>query len=404
MPAAWSAGADLHLSGGEYQLTTETRGADAFWTITPERPIWGSQRFVLRSSRSLKSERDIDPPGDHSAGKRSGRCLSGRRQRDGPPADDRELCWSRKDTVCVTIRAREFTSGGHVGRCISGDQESWALRVQLPRDAAETSDSEEGSARVAFAEMIVRSCRIGRASAGPCTRRRQWFALVVRASRRQLAALGDGRLQSRHSAPLVIRDMVDPLDDHRQSRIGLIWKTERPRTTPRSTWPVVLPRAGSGPATTLVSVYTPSRDAIRGDGAGLEPVTMAELEMARADWLARCIGDLVAKIDRSSGRDHEKLVSLLINHEMALRSARERPRRLIQGRPRLHNRSAQDFDPFRLARSARMETIRRAGLEEISRPPGVIWVKPPSISPGPLSASPNRPSRIASVSWGGRSH
>ena len=48
---------------------------------------------------------------------------------------------------------------------------------------------------------------------------------------------------------------------------------------------------------------------------------MARLDMARADWLAQSIRESLAKLDRSSGRDHERLVSLLINHELALRAA-----------------------------------------------------------------------------------
>ena len=91
MPAAWAAGVALHLSGSEYQLTKETRGPDAFWTITPERPIWGSQRFVLQSEPSAGVGTRDRPPGDHSPGRRSRRCLSGHRQRDRPAGDDREL-------------------------------------------------------------------------------------------------------------------------------------------------------------------------------------------------------------------------------------------------------------------------------------------------------------------------
>ena len=114
-----------------------------------------------------------------------------------------------------------------------------------------------------------------------------------------------------------------PCDDRRPSRVGLIWKTGPSSTSPAGQqWQVPLPRAGTGSATTLVSVYAPPRMVMNADDyGGLEPVGMARLEMARADWFARNVGDLVAKFDRSSGRDHEKLVSLLINHEMALRSA-----------------------------------------------------------------------------------
>jgi hypothetical protein len=73
----------------------------------------------------------------------------------------------------------------------------------------------------------------------------------------------------------------------------------------------------------------------------------------------------VAKIDRSSGRDHEKLVSLLINHEMALRAARRSIRALDPARTKMENgRIDSDFELIRSARTARNETIVRAGLEQ----------------------------------------
>ena len=62
MPASWSAAADLHFPGGGHQLTTETRGQTAVWTITPERPVWGSQRLVMRSSRPLPADREMPFP------------------------------------------------------------------------------------------------------------------------------------------------------------------------------------------------------------------------------------------------------------------------------------------------------------------------------------------------------
>ena len=62
MPVAWSTTSGLRLSGDEYQLTTETRGPFAYWSITPRRPIRGSERFVLHAVRSLTGEREIIHP------------------------------------------------------------------------------------------------------------------------------------------------------------------------------------------------------------------------------------------------------------------------------------------------------------------------------------------------------
>ena len=116
--------------------------------------------------------------------------------------------------------------------------------------------------------------------------------------------------------------------------------------------------------TALVAVYTPPHVTIQGDLAGLAPTTMAGIEMARADWLARAIGDLVAKLDRSSGREHEKLVSLLIDHEMALRSAERSSQRLEPASTKTEKIGAErNSEKVQAARAAGVETTRRAGLE-----------------------------------------
>ena len=115
------------------------------------------------------------------------------------------------------------------------------------------------------------------------------------------------------------------LEDSRQPHVSLIWQTsasgsrfERDRTGL-----VGIPRVGRGDGHDLVTVYVPrgfyARERRRGSADRLR---CARLEMARADWLARSINEFLPKIDRSSNRDHQKLVAMLIGHEMHLKSAR----------------------------------------------------------------------------------
>jgi hypothetical protein len=92
---------------------------------------------------------------------------------------------------------------------------------------------------------------------------------------------------------------------------------------------------------------------------------MARLEMARAEGIARAISDFLVNLDRSSGRDHERLVSWLINQEMALRSAERSAQWSEWGRTRLPNDGAHaDLEMIRSARAAIVETIQGAGLTE----------------------------------------
>ncbi len=130
---------------------------------------------------------------------------------------------------------------------------------------------------------------------------------------------------------------------------------------------------------------------------------MARLEMARSDWLARCVGDLVAKIDRSSGRDHEKLVSLLINHEMALRSA-HRSIQALNPAPTKVEKSRIDND-FALIRSAAPPETKRSyepDSTKTSRPRGLIWEKALLLRLDRSWVYQNRAPPIVSASWAGR--
>ena len=69
MPAAWAADADLRLLESELPIDAgRRRGPDAFWTITPARPIWGSQT-VCASSDPCSGRRSRDRlPGNLAAG------------------------------------------------------------------------------------------------------------------------------------------------------------------------------------------------------------------------------------------------------------------------------------------------------------------------------------------------
>jgi len=368
MPVAWAAGAELRLTGGGYQLTTETRGPSAFWTITPERPIWGSQRFVLRSTRPLGADREIVHPEISPLGKGAVDAYLGIVNATGRPPTIESSAGLEKIPYATRFQAREFAkSAGIPVSAFRVIRESWGLLVHLPRDAAQANDSEDGSARVAFGDMMVVALpdrsSIGRAVYETVPGSGSLLSFQLPTGSSLLWATVD----SNPATPLRSSSGTWSIavDDRRQSRVSLIWKTAAAASpSSGSTWPVVLPRTGTGPATTVVAVYTPPQIVIRGDFAGLEPTTMAGVEMARADWLARSIGDLVAKLDRSSGRDHEKLVSLLINHEMALRSAERSDPRGEPAATKTENDGAErNSEQVRAARAARVEITRRAGLE-----------------------------------------
>ena len=399
MPAAWAAGVALHLTDSEFQLTKEFRGPDAFWTITPARPIWGSQRFVLEASRPLESESAIVHPEIAPRGEGVVDAYLSIVNATGRPVTIESFVGLDRIRYGSKFQAREFaTSAGTAFGAFRVMQKSWVLRVQSPKGVSQDGDTREGFARVAFADITLEAkpdrSTIGRAAYDTVPGTGPSFSFELPPESSLLWATVDfNPVTPLRSATGTWSIACDP---HRQSRIGLLWKTDP--SAPGATWPVPLPRAGVGPAMTLVSIYSPVGSIVRqGNNAGLELGGMARLEMARADRLAHSIGELVARFDRSSGREHEKLVSLLINHEMALRGAQRIVRWTVRaGTDEQSGRVEHDLNLIRAARAARDETMRRAGLDKDLSSARIYLGEMPANQARPIGGvpEPNEPDRI----------
>jgi hypothetical protein len=104
---------------------------------------------------------------------------------------------------------------------------------------------------------------------------------------------------------------------------------------------------------------------IGGDLGGLEPASTSRFELARAERLGRVIREQVNRIDRVSGRDHEKLVSVLITQEMALRDAERSFRWSESQTPKpTDSRGPAELRMIESVRAERLELLRRARLED----------------------------------------
>ena len=212
MPASWSSAAELHFSGGGHQLTTETRGQTAFWTITPERPVWGSQRLVLRSSRPLQADREITYPEISPLGRGAVDACLAVVNATGRPATIENPVGLERIEYSSRFQAREFAAPSGVrARCVSGGQ-----RVADSQGAI--APRHCGCGRFARRIGSTGICRRdGRGHARPFepgsshvrAGSRQRLVPVVRASPGQHASVGDRRLEPRHSAPVELRGMVD---------------------------------------------------------------------------------------------------------------------------------------------------------------------------------------------------
>ncbi len=367
MPAAWASQATLHPSGEDFQLTSETRGPSAFWSITPRRPFWGSHRFVIRSTLPLSADREIVYPELVPQGKGAFDAYLGIVNATGHPLKSEGLTGLKPIDYATRFQDKEFERDvGTPDRAFHVLRNPWVLRIQLPRGAAESGGSQDDAARVALADltmtMLPDRSIIGRAVYDTVPDSGHLLTIRLPAGSSILWAAVDSNptipLQSGPGAWSIV------LDGRREERICVIWKTGPAQSpAPRSdSWPIALPRAGVGTSRSLLTVFTPADLTVEGIPAGFEPASMVGLEMARADAIAQSIRSFLGQLDRSSGRDHERLVSLLINHELAVRSAERGSRWSEWGRTRTPDDAALERIPK--ARSAVDEAVSSAGLPD----------------------------------------
>jgi hypothetical protein len=369
LPAAWAAQAQLLLSGSEYQLTTETRGQTAFWTITPERPLWGSQRFVLRSTLSPPADRVVNYPEITPLGQGSVDAYVGIVNATGRPISTENVVGLQKIPFETRFKTKEFAQGlGSPVAAFRVGLKSWSLGARLARNLPEVNHARNGGARVELADLTV-TVLPDRSSMG-----RAIYETVAESGRNlsfELPPLSELLWTTVDSNPVIpLQSSAGVwsilLDEGRQSRVSVIWRTAAPEERSGGSMSApALPQAGAGPTTSLVTLYTSASLSIQGSPAGLESATASQLELARADAFARSLRDFLSKMDRSFGRDHEKLVSLLINQELALRSAlRSAAWGDRQGTSARIDRAQREAAVTRAARNDSIEMVRKAGLDD----------------------------------------
>ncbi len=365
LPAVWAARATMH-DAGEFQITRETRGVSAFWTITPQRPIWGSRRFVLRSSIPLPAEREIVHPEIAPLG------LGNLDERVSIlNATSRALTTDSSVGLRAIARNEGFSSpefqrlGNRVGvfRVVN---EPWVLRVQSPREKTAPREGleESATARQADLAVVVAADRsqLGRVfyDVSPDARA---FAFLLPESATLLWASVDGA----PATPLrSARELWSvPVNPARASRVGLLWSAPPPQGSSRGKRVTVrFPEASGASTPAVIAIHAPRSLAAAPVAGSLEAVSAARYDLARADAQALATRDFLPRIDRSSSRDHERLTSYLVNHELILRDAdRSALRdRLVAGSARAQS-ALKDAEMVALARVEWAELTRGLGLE-----------------------------------------
>ncbi len=139
IPSAWAAGAKLHLSGDELQTTASALDSSAFWKVVPGRPLWGSHRFVLRSTLPLGADREIAYPEVAPLGWGAVDAYLGIVNATGHTLASPDATGLKPIAYATHFRDREFTrDAGTPAGAFHVAKEVWALRVQLPRNGAGT--------------------------------------------------------------------------------------------------------------------------------------------------------------------------------------------------------------------------------------------------------------------------
>ncbi|AMV37126.1 hypothetical protein [Planctomyces sp. SH-PL62] len=372
VPAAWAPHARLRLTGQEHQLTTESRDGWTFWTITPERPIWGSQRVVLRSRAPIAAGQEVGFPKVVPLGLGVVDTAVALVFATATVPTTAGSAGLRQISHASRFQDEEFGAAtGLAARAyhVDVDVDRWSLDVQTPTGDDAGLGGGDVTARVRDAELLCVLAPDGGAT-GTATYRTEprsgpFLTVAPPEAGRLLRAAVDGA---------AVRPLLDaesrwviPLGDQAARSVTLTWAAEGAGAGAeiQGRRDLGLPRVGDGRTPTLVVLHLPADEAIDASSLGLEAVGPERQQLERADRVARQVVDLIAEMDRGSGRDRGRLVSLLIEHESALRGAERAllaaSRSADRGR---RDRAARDLDVIKGSRLQLVEALHSTGLEE----------------------------------------
>jgi len=257
---------------------------------------------------------------------------------------------------------------GTNSRAFHVQRDNWSLKVQIPPATDDAGGTAKESARVVSADVNV-TMLPDRSLQG-----RAVYETQAHTGRFLLAELPpDSTLlwttvDQSPTAPLRSSEgrWLIPLGEQGPCRVCLFWSATDPVVgSTGSGWSLILPSAGVGRVSTLVTLHLPDHLAIKPSLAGLELTVPDRMELERADRIARQITEFIAQIDRSSGRDRERATSLLIAHEMSLRSAERSLRWSARVGDRTRKeRAERDLEVIQSTRKALFETLRAAAMDD----------------------------------------
>jgi hypothetical protein len=380
LPTAWAGSARVQVVGDTHQLATEALGTNTYWMIRPDHTIWGSQRVIVRSAIPLPRSGtlafpDLSPLGRGGAVdtylalvNASGRELV----TEGSPglqpiADDSRF------------HADEFPATPGVSPSVYHVlREGWSLKVHGPGEPRSTGRLAD-EARVLLAELAC-TLRDDGAVVGlavyeveprsgaflaldPPTRSRPLWATVNNIPTPPLRAASGQWLIPIPPAEESAGPSQVPV------QVRLIWESapNPPAGEGADPHPLPLPALAQRNIPLFVTIHLPAAVDVTSPNGSLTLVPRERLEVARLEWQGRRITDALGKLDRSSQRECEALVSSLVQFELLKRDA-ERTAHWSQTSPHPYRdlRVARLEERVAIASRALSDALRNAALEEFA--------------------------------------
>lgn len=365
LPSDWATKGRIQVAGRDQPLVAESRDRLTTWTITPGRPVWGSRRLVLRSRMPIAPGQELAFPEVAPLGLGFVDASLALVFATSSLPTTSGTAGLRPIPYASRFQDEEF--GGAIGlapRAFHVDKEGWTLTVQAPPGEPAGPAGRDASAGVRSADVAVvirpDGSTLGLADYQAEPRTGRFLAVAPPEGARLIRAAVDGAAVE----PLLDADgrWTVPLGDSPSRLVSVAWTADPP---PAGAAGPALPRAGDGRVPALVSVYAPAQAVVRSTLGGLEAAGPERIELDRADRIARRALDLVADMDRASGRDRGRLVSLLIDHESTLREAEHALLSATRSPDRTRrDRAARDLEVVKSARIQLSESLRSTGMEE----------------------------------------
>ncbi len=406
LPSDWARGASVWLDGVPYRPQTDRRRdpdtlrESTYWSIRPDRPVWGSQRLFIRSSNPLlpgeaRSFPEISPLGWGGAVDTSLRIANATSRPiaiEGSPgvqAVATQTTSADDELAASTLRAATVTSY-HVIK--SG----WSLRVQRSDGptAADRPRVEHGEILCTLAEDGS-TLGLGRydVSARPGTfigvelpegATPLWAS--VNESTVKLLVAGPGRWQL-------------PLPGEAENLVALVWRSEPTGAIRRkSPIPIPIPIVGHGAVPVVVTVRAAEGVAISSPSGRLSASNVERVELEKAAWAERETAESLSGLDRSSRRAGENLVAALARFDLLLRRAQ----RAALYDP-IEDRSSSTAQVARLLRDRMTEAVHTEALDDFQTSARASIGMAPDPGAGILAPTPE-PTLSAQVRPLGRPH